>query len=885
LGFELSYLSLTLLYSLGAEKVDIQSFLELPHPLTFYVFTPPATAMVCTLKEWLHTDPANELAQDWIERLKASGTAKSLLDDFCQKIDEFQQEQCQDWNDLISPLEETNRQIDAESDRKKRKGLERRRDGLEFELEKIAKRKLHDELVQASILPIYGFPIDVVRLLTGESNEYKSSQGKHRLERDRRLALGEYAPGQDVVVDDRVYSSVGIHSPRNLERKYYWVCKNCNHFIEFKTPENAIDQCPICQHTPTSAVDKAINEYKVPKAFVTDWAATAKVTPYLKPIRQLTSQVFLARSGDPQKDLSVENICQLAISQNGTFFLANKGQRNFNFTKQGFHTCESCGLDVSEQVRKWDEEKQKLARSKKAATTSPPRPTHLHPLNGKTCSGRWNLIHLGHEFKTDFLKIQFDRSTKPVPLFGADAVTHTVEDRVIASDAETSNNRVDFWRSLTYALLAAAAQVIDVRREELDGLFKPLENGNGQAEIIIYDNVPGGAGYSQRISDNFKDILIEAYRLTDTCSCESSCYDCLRTYSNQIFHHELDRKEVVRFLRPIIEIVEPDEVLQNFAPSSSRVRLEIVANNLTAHCGMATTGSMIYLPSLSDLFCLDRGEPMSWLKKITEMVKKCEPLTIILHELPQPNLDQNLVLRKRLSQWIDQGLVNLYQTDVDKLPTLYFQTSPQNRIALGLHQETENQLVWLQTRSEEGVQTIQAKLNDLILNAREVKAIELEDPNTQVIFPDPSWGSVSLAELRQRLGLETVLMVSPVAKVTYRDRYLNFAGARYLVSLLQGDWLDSGTEFIVNILEDPSKPDRLEEIEERLAIISGQVVQEAYISGVSSGDRFIHARSLEIQKQDGQHFRILFDKGMDFISKSVDQTYRIREATYVVITR
>ncbi|MCA6525947.1 MAG: DUF1998 domain-containing protein [Pseudanabaena sp. M179S2SP2A07QC] len=873
------------IYSLGAEKVDIQSFLELPQPLTFYVFTPPATAMVCTLKEWLHTDPANELAQDWIERLKASGTARSLLDDFCQKIDEFQQEQCQDWNDLISPLEETNRQIDAESDRKKRKGLERRRDGLEFELEKIAKRKLHDELVQASILPIYGFPIDVVRLLTGESNEYKSSQGKHRLERDRRLALGEYAPGQDVVVDDRVYSSVGIHSPRNLERKYYWVCKNCNHFIEFKTPENEIDQCPVCQHRPTSAVDKVINEYKVPKAFVTDWAATAKVTPYLKPIRQLTSQVFLANPGLVQKTSSVENICQLTVNQNGTFFLANKGQRNFNFTKQGFHTCESCGLDVSEQVRKWDEEKQKLARSKKAVTTSPPRPTHLHPLNGKTCSGRWNLIHLGHEFKTDFLKIRFDRSTKPIPLFGADAVTHTVEDRVIASDAETSNNRVDFWRSLTYALLAAAAQVIDVRREELDGLFKPLENGNGQAEIIIYDNVPGGAGYSQRISDNFKDILIEAYRLTDTCSCESSCYDCLRTYSNQIFHHELDRKEVVRFLRPIIEIVEPDEVLQNFAPSSSRVRLEIVANNLTAHCGMATTGSMIYLPSLSDLFCLDRGEPMSWLKKITEMVKKCEPLTIILHELPQPNLDQNLVLRKRLSQWIDQGLVNLYQTDVDKLPTLYFQTSPQNRIALGLHQETENQLVWLQTRSEEGVQTIQAKLNDLILNAREVKAIELEDPNTQVIFPDPSWGSVSLAELRQRLGLETVLMVSPVAKVTYRDRYLNFAGARYLVSLLQGDWLDSGTEFIVNILEDPSKPDRLEEIEERLAIISGQVVQEAYISGVSSGDRFIHARSLEIQKQDGQHFRILFDKGMDFISKSVDQTYRIREATYVVITR
>ncbi|MFM7889010.1 MAG: DUF1998 domain-containing protein, partial [Pseudanabaena sp.] len=825
-----------------------------------------------------------------IDRLNASGTARSLLDDFCQKIDEFQQEQCQDWNDLALPLSEINSDIVTALSNSQSGGsvnnLINRRTRIQSELQKVAARKLHDELVQASILPIYGFPIDVVRLLTGESNEHNSSQGRHRLERDRRLALGEYAPGQDVVVDDRVYRSVGINRPRDPERNYYWVCKNCNNFIT-RSQIETIEQCSVCGDIPTNAVDRLTSEYRVPKAFVTDWSAKAQVTPYLKPIRQLTSQVFLAHSGDPRQDLSVENICQLTVSQNGTFFLANKGQRSF--TNQGFYICESCGLDMSEEVRRWQETSRPPRSGRRSNTTPQARPTHLHPKSGRTCNGKWNLIHLGHEFKTDFLKIQFDRATKPIPLFGADAVTHTVEDRVIASDAETSNKRVNFWRSLTYALLAAAAQVIDVRREELDGLFRPLENG--QAEIVIYDNVPGGAGYSQRIADDFQEILIEAYRLTDSCSCESSCYDCLRTYSNQIFHHELDRREVVRFLQPIVEQVSPDEVLQNFAPSSSRVRLEIVANDLTAHCRMSTTGSMIYLPSLSDQFYLDRGEPMSWLKKITDMVRNYEPLTIILHELPQPNCDQNLVLRKRLSQWIgqeiapDQKLVNLYQTDVNELPILYLQTSPQSRIALGLHQETENQLVWLQTRSAEGVQTIQARLNDLVSNAREVEAIELEDPNTQVIYPDPSWGSLSLAELRQSLGLETVLMGSPVVNVTYRDRYLNFAGARYLVCLLQGDWLDSVTEVIVHILEDPSKPDRLEEIEERLASISGQVVQQAYISGVSSSDRFIHARSLEIQKQDGQRFRILFDKGMDFISKSVDQTYKIKEATYVVITR
>ena len=128
-------------------------------------------------------------------------------------------------------------------------------------------------------------------------------------------------------------------------------------------------------------------------------------------------------------------------------------------------------------------------------------------------------------------------------------------------------------------------------------------------------------------------------------------------------------------------------------------------------------------------------------------------------------------------------------------------------------------------------------------------------------------------------------MGSPVTNVIYRDRYLDSTGARNLVSLLQGEWLDENTQVTVNILEDINKPNRLLEIEERLKLISGQVVQEAYVSGSSSSDRFIHARSLEIQKQDGQLVKILFDKGMDFLIKSIDQTYKITESTYVVITR
>lgn len=228
------------------------------------------------------------------------------------------------------------------------------------------------------------------------------------------------------------------------------------------------------------------------------------------------------------------------------------------------------------------------------------------------------MTHLEHEFRSDLLNIEFDRDTKPIPLFGE--VAHYADDRTISSVAdnpEQVNNGIRFWRSLTYALLAAAAQVIDVRREELDGLFTPIPDR--RAEIIIYDNVSGGAGYSRRIGDRFQNVLKKAYELVASCSCDSSCYDCLRTYLNQPFHAELNRHVVAKFLKPLVEQVKPDLELQKFAPNANRVSLSQMATRLPALCRMAGV-SIIYLPTLTDAFGLDNGSPLSWLKLLTDAV-------------------------------------------------------------------------------------------------------------------------------------------------------------------------------------------------------------------------------------------------------------------------
>jgi len=204
---------------------------------------------------------------------------------------------------------------------------------------------------------------------------------------------------------------------------------------------------------------------------------------------------------------------------------------------------------------------------------------------------------------------------------------------------------------------------------------------------------------------------------------------------------------------------------------------------------------------------LDNGSPLPWLRLLTDAVDSIRrsgmPLELMV-QLPQPNSESNRVLRKRLRQWIDQGLLKLYQTSIETLPILCLSTQQQNRIALELHQRSESDeaLEWFQTRSQEGVERVYNRLQNLRSQAKLVSATELEDPDTFVIYPEPIWGNLSLLELRQRLGLDRVLMGSKARSVFYRDRYLDGKGAKILADLLQSGGLDSNSALTISVLQD-----------------------------------------------------------------------------------
>ena len=166
--------------------------------------------------------------------------------------------------------------------------------------------------------------------------------------------------------------------------------------------------------------------------------------------------------------------------------------------RAGFFICRSCGAQVVDMKH-----------------------PHRAPW-GLDCSGELGHFSLGHELSTDVVRLQFP-------------------------------GLCDEWDaySVAYAILLGAADTLEVLDTDLNvtitGGIQPDESA-----IVLYDNVPGGAGLVAQLEK--KEILQEIIdsareRVQGGCKCDSSCYGCLRSYRNQFAHPHLDRKKALYFLK------------------------------------------------------------------------------------------------------------------------------------------------------------------------------------------------------------------------------------------------------------------------------------------------------------------------------------------------
>ena len=103
-------------------------------------------------------------------------------------------------------------------------------------------------------------------------------------------------------------------------------------------------------------------------------------------------------------------------------------------------------------------------------------------------------------------------------------------------------------------MLLGAADRLGVPDNDLN---VTITGGKGKDEyaVVLYDNVPGGAGLVAQLEkeDVFCDILKSAEaRVQGQCGCDSSCYGCLRSYRNQFAHAHLNRQRAMEILESCV---------------------------------------------------------------------------------------------------------------------------------------------------------------------------------------------------------------------------------------------------------------------------------------------------------------------------------------------
>lgn len=112
--------------------------------------------------------------------------------------------------------------------------------------------------------------------------------------------------------------------------------------------------------------------------------------------------------------------------------------------------------------------------------------------------------------------------------------------------------------SVMYALIRGASEYLNIEERDIAGCLQYFRNSNawnGSYAIVLYDRTPGGSGYVKSLKDEkvFETVLREARKIVGRCKCggedaNTSCYSCLRSYSNQRIHDRLQRKYVLDFL-------------------------------------------------------------------------------------------------------------------------------------------------------------------------------------------------------------------------------------------------------------------------------------------------------------------------------------------------
>ena len=369
---------------------------------------------------------------------------------------------------------------------------------IQKEINTILETEVLEYLSTYNVIPKYGFPVDVVSLEIWENGKRNK---KYDLQRDLSVAISEYAPESEIIVDKQKYTSRYINLPKSEDssfiKYYYYKCSKCGRENVNILPEN-LNICSYCNEPNSDSVTDFFIEPRY--GFKTgENISSGKV----KPKKTYTGKTIYLGKGKFDKEMYIAHeYLKISTTEDDELLVMNA---------TNFFMCNECGYTKIEKskpiILNLIEEHQSY-RGYKCNNTS------LHGLR------------LGHKFKTDVATIRLK----------------DVIDRTHAL-------------SFLYALLEGISEEFTIDRRDLDGLI--VSNEYNSYDILVFDNVPGGAGHVKRImnANEFINTLKKSLEKVnqDCCDESTSCYNCLRNYNNQAYHKELSRKAAREVIENILK--------------------------------------------------------------------------------------------------------------------------------------------------------------------------------------------------------------------------------------------------------------------------------------------------------------------------------------------
>lgn len=430
-----------------------------------------------------------------------------------------------------SDLRQMNEKIRQATDARYKKALER-------EMKAHCSENLLAYLASHNFLPSYGFPTDVVNLKVRKLEELLKEQKQRednlfiRQESPTRsldVALREYAPGSQVVLDGKVYRSAGINlrtksdeQGRNENQQFdtSWRCHSCGTtgLTRYKYSQDAHIQCYRCG-TKIKEEDK--HTVLRPMGFLTDfYEPTSNDVSTQKFIQPEAPRIQLNGTVAP---FAYADCGEIHYGSNGEVIYQSAGEHG-----HGFAICMKCGRADSMTVNNElpFELKQKFHKTLGGGIQMGSK--------DKDCdnSAVYANIYLGHHVQTDVLEIALKNPLTKEWLGKADSIAAL---------------------TIAVAVRDEIAAYLGIQTTEMGYAIrqdKDLENTDIRFLIQIYDQASGGAGFVLSAVDAIEHILQNAFKRLRDCpvQCDSVCQHCLANQDSNVERDELNRHAALAWL-------------------------------------------------------------------------------------------------------------------------------------------------------------------------------------------------------------------------------------------------------------------------------------------------------------------------------------------------